>query len=203
MKNKYMFKILSLSSLMLLVWLACSCEKSNKSGNAQVNADSLQTQLITLNDSVNIAWEALVASDQAKEEGLRDLLEQISLLKNYNKPLHDSLQLAQAELSRLRYSSPPTVTSAVIDAYDAQSDKVKNGVYSLGNATPGFAACALCGELREKIDNADNQTLFNRINYDRQAQAYNDFIKTHADDLAAIRPAYSNLSPLPLFQIPM
>jgi hypothetical protein len=138
-----------------------------------------------------------------KEDGLKDLLEQISLLKSYNKPLHDSLQKAHAKLTALRYTSPPTVTSAVIDAYDAQSDKVKNDLYRLGNSTPGFANCTLCGELKEKIENADNQTLFNRINYDRQAQAYNEFIKVHGSDLAAIRQAYSNLSPLPLFQIPM
>jgi hypothetical protein len=202
-KNKRMFRIFAFFSLILTIWLACACDRSKNSENAQIEADSLQTQLITLNDSVNRAWEQLVASDQLREQSLKDLLEQIAGMRSYNKPLHDSLVNEQAELSRLRYTSPATLSSAIIDTYDAKSDKVKNGVYRLGNATPEYAACALCGELREKIEQADNQTLFNRINYDRQAQAYNEFIKTYASDLTQIRPAYSNLSPLPLFQIPM
>jgi hypothetical protein len=198
-----MFRILSFSFLLVVIWLAGSCDRGNKSENGQLNADSLQTQLITLNDSVNQAWEALIASDQLKEQSLKDLLEQITGLPKYNKPLHDSLVQEQAKLVSLRYASPASLTSATIDAYDAQSDKVKNGVYRLGNATPGYTSCALCGELTEKIESADNQTLFNRIQYDKQAQTYNSFIDTHASDLAQIRSAYSNLKPLPLFQIQM
>ena len=166
-----------------------------------MNSDSLETQLITLNDSVNQAWQVLVASDQAKEQSLKDLLEQIAGLPNYNKFLHDSLIKEHARLVSLHYASPPQLSSAAIDAYDAQSDKVENGVYTLGNATPGYDQCALCGELTEKIENADNQALYNRINYDKQVQAYNAFVKTHGDDLTQIRSAYSNLKPLPLFQI--
>jgi hypothetical protein len=196
-----MLRISPFSILILLLVFICSCENKQQSQTSQVNADSLQTQLIILNDSVNQAWQVLITADQQKEQSLKDLLEQIANLKNYNKPLHDSLVQAHVKLTRLRYTSPAALSSAVIDAYDAKSDEVKAGVYQLGNSTRGYADCALCGELRETIEKADNQALFNRINYDRQAQAYNAFIKKHKTDLAAIRPAYENLSPLPLFQI--
>jgi hypothetical protein len=196
-----MVRVSQVSLLLLLLGFICSCENRQHAQNMEVNTDSLQTQLIVLNDSVNQAWQILVESDQLKEQGLKDLLEQIATLKNYNKPLHDSLLKKQAELSQVRYTTPVALNSAIIDTYDAKSDSLKTGVYSLGASTPGFDNCALCGELRESIEKADNQTLFNRINYDKQAQAYNAFIKKHGTDLAAIRPAYENLSPLPLFQI--
>ncbi|MDO1448264.1 hypothetical protein Q0590_18460 [Rhodocytophaga aerolata] len=196
-----MVRVFPVGLLLLLVGLICSCENRQKAQNTEVNTDSLQTQLIVLNDSVNQAWQVLVESDQLKEQSLKDLLEQIATLKNYNKPLHASLLKEQAALSQMRYTTPAALSSAIIDAYDAKSDSLKTGVYSLGASTPGFDSCALCGELKESIEKADNQTLFNRINYDKQAQAYNAFIKKHGTDLAAIRPAYENLSPLPLFQI--
>ena len=196
-----MVRVFPVGLLLLLVGLICSCENRQQAQNTEANTDSLQTQLIVLNDSVNQAWQVLVESDQLKEQNLKDLLEQIATLKNYNKPLHASLLKEQAALSQMRYTTPAALSSAIIDAYDAKSDSLKTGVYSLGANTPGFDNCALCGELRENIEKADNQTLFNRINYDKQAQAYNAFIKKHGTDLAAIRPAYENLSPLPLFQI--
>jgi hypothetical protein len=196
-----MLRIFSVSLIFSFIWFVCSCEERRQPQGGQAYADSLQTQLIVLNDSVNQAWEGLITSDQLREQSLKDLLEQISALPNHNKSLHDSLVKEQAGLSRIRYSSPPALTPAVIDTYDTESDKLKSRVYQLGNSTPGFAACVLCGELMENIEKADNQTLFNRINYDRHAMVYNAFIKKHATDLAAIKPAYENLSPLPLFQI--
>jgi hypothetical protein len=199
--DKAMFRFLPVYLFLFYLCFACSCDNRKQVENNKIHGDSLQTQLIVLNDSVNQAWEELIASDQVKEQSLKDLLEQISGLRNYNKTLHDSLSNEVARLSSIRYTSPPALTSAVIDAYDTLSDKVKSRVYQLGNSTPGFSACALCGELIESIEKADNQTLFNRINYDRQAQAYNEFIRKHTADLTEIRPAYENLSPLPLFQI--
>lgn len=196
-----MLRTLPVCLLLLIFGFICSCENGQKSQNSQVNADSLQTQLIILNDSVNQAWQVLVTSDQTREQSLKDLLEQISGLKNFNKSLYNSLVNEQAELPKLRYASPAAITSTIIDTYDAKSDEVKSGIYQLGNATQGYAACAVCGELMEKIDSADNQTLFNRINYDRQAQAYNAFVKENKVDLATIKSAYENLTPLPLFQI--
>lgn len=196
-------KIHNIGWLLLLLWSMFACEKGKKTQISQAGADSIRVQLQTLNDSMNKTWQEMTASDDLKFRSFKRLLQEISYMNTYNESLHDSLVKEQESLTALRYKSPQSLTSSQIDTYDAASDAFKKRVLRLSNSTPGYNECSLCRELWQDIENADNATLINRINYDRHATQYNNFIRTYGQELAELNADYKNLSPRPLFQIPL
>ncbi|MCC3159445.1 LemA family protein [Hymenobacter sp. 15J16-1T3B] len=185
---------------LLVLLAAASCRKTGD--NVVVDPTSpaaAQAQLAVLRDTVNVRWQRMIDSDNQKLVATTAVLQTLKQLPGTDKTQADQLRAANDQLLGLRYDQKTMAESAKIDAYDNAQTQVLNAVYDL--ARPQLERSQDVQALTETIKEADSQVIGFRVRYDQAAKKYNQYLQLHGATLKKAGRKYSNLQPLPLFEL--
>ncbi len=161
---------------------------------------AVRAQFDILRDSADINWRRMMASDDKKNDDLRELLQDLSKYPNANQAQLAGLRTARARFAKQRYTRQSMASSPLIDRYDAAQDSVLKIVLPLA-APDGNAPSERVRDYVEAIQLADANVVSFRAHYDAAAKAYNNYLQVHHDDLDKLGGKYANLQPLPLFEL--
>ena len=169
--------------LFILSPLACNQQQGQ---TAEERIDSLQVVYNYLSDSVNLTWKEMIKDDDQKIQNLQLLLDAVEDTGNFDADQLATLRERVNKLKDLRYTQQSMEESNLIDEYDLAVKSVKNEVITFAQAQPGYEDNTIMKGFINEIENADNQVLFYRIDYDHVAKSYNDFIDSHQNELDEI-----------------
>ena len=199
-----MKSLLFASLLTLAVLPMCKPDASKSTATAAADSPAspaaVRAQFDILRDSADASWRHMVASDDKKNDDLRELLQDLSKYPGANQAQLEGLRVARARLPKLRYDRATMASSPLIDRYDAAQDSVLKVVLPLA-APDGNAPSERVRNYVEAIQQADANVLGYRARYDRAAKAYNAYLQVHSEELQKMGGAYAKLQPLPLFEI--
>jgi hypothetical protein len=159
--------------LMAAAYTACQRASEEKRTDAP---DSVIVVYNSLNDSVRVAWDRVVANEEQKLSDMRRLLEEISYTPSFDQVRYDSLWAHLQQITRFRFEAE-TMTSQQIDQYDSAISRLQREIINFASTHPQFDEYALMGKLSDSIYAADERILFLRTHYDDYARNYNDFLK--------------------------
>ncbi len=166
-----------------------------------VRVDSLQRVLTSLNDSLDVTWREMLASDAQKLRHIDTLMRRIGATGSYDKALFGQAAAIRASLAAKRYERPEDLTSTQIDAYDNATDSLIATVLTVYERLPNPNRCPDCEALRARIEETDQAVLPYRLRYDRHAEAYNRFVNQNRASLRQGEDAADSLRARPLFQL--
>jgi hypothetical protein len=199
-----MKSLLFASLLVLAVLPMCKPDASKSTTTAAADSPAspaaVRAQFDILRDSADINWRRMVASDDKKNDDLRELLQDLSKYPGANQAQLEGLRVARARLAKLRYDRATMASSPLIDRYDAAQDSVLKAVLPLA-APGGNAPSERVRDYVEAIQQADANVVAYRAHYDRAAKAYNAYLQVHGEEIAKMGGQYADLKPLPLFEI--
>ena len=198
-------KSLLLASLLGLAMLPmCKPDASKSTATATTDGPAspaaVRAQFDILRDSADVNWTRMVASDDKKNDDLRELLQDLSKYPGANQAQLEGLRVARARLPKLRYDRATMASSPLIDRYDAAQDSVLKIVLPLA-APGGNAPSERVRDYVEAIQLADANVVGYRAHYDAAAKAYNNYLQVHGEELQKMGGKYAQLQPLPLFEI--
>jgi hypothetical protein len=166
-----------------------------------VRIDSLQRVLASLNDSLDVTWREMLASDAQKLRHIDTLMRRIETTGKYDKALFSQATAIRASLEAKRYQRPEDLTSTQITAYDNATDSLISTVLTVYERLPNPNRCPDCEALRGRIQETDQAVLPYRIRYDRHAEAYNRLVNQNRASLQQGEDAADSLRARPLFQL--
>ena len=163
--------------------------------------ESLTSGFTSLQASVDTAWKIMMDEDDQKLFYLKRLLQEVSYTNDYDSIKFASLLTMLDKLKALRYDRNTMSDSDLIDKYDSLTIKLVPEIEDFARSHPHFEDYPLMGELIGDIDKLDNNVLFKRSDYDREAKRFNEFISSNEEALQENLPG-ADLNKKPLFEIP-
>jgi hypothetical protein len=188
--------------LLILTGCAASCKRDGTKAAAvnPASAAAVKAQLNILRDSVDIKWRNMAESDDQKIGITRLLLRELQNQPGSNTAQLQGLERANARLKALRYNQQTMVSSALIDQYDTAQDSLLHALYPVA-APNGGAPTENARNFVEGIQQLDAGVVGFRVQYDRAAKQYNDYLKLHLPELQSLGGKYAEAKPLPLFEL--
>ena len=171
----------------------------NHTADRTIHAAAVRTQLAVLRDSVDLNWRRMTESDDQKIGLTRLLLRELRGQSGVDAARLPGLERANARLPARRYTRQSMANSALIDQYDAAQDSLLHVLYPLA-APNGAAPTENTRNFVEGLQQLDAGVVGFRVQYDRAAQQYNDYLRLHQAELQA--PGGPPVpAPLPLFTV--
>ncbi|HEX8659242.1 MAG TPA: hypothetical protein VF690_17005 [Hymenobacter sp.] len=188
--------------LLILASCAVSCKRDGSQSTAKnpASAAAAKAQLDVLRDSVDLKWRNMIESDDQKIGVTRLLLRELQGQPGTNAAQLQNLERANARLKTRRYTQQTMASSELIDQYDAAQDSVLHAVYPVA-APNGQAPTENARNFVEGLQQLDEGVVGFRVQYDRAAQQYNDYLKLHQTELQSLGGKYADIKPLPLFTV--
>lgn len=186
--------------LIVILFTQCKTDQSKQQAS-EVNADSLQTQLLTLNDSLQSSWNTMIASDDQKISEIGTLLQGIAKSCKYNKASYDQVLKQQSQLAAKRYVSSDSMTNEQIDRYDSATDSLLSDLHTFYEKTNASACCPDCDSVLSDIEKQHGEVVMYRIRYDNHAKEFNALITQQKTILSTLKPEYKNLKTKQLFSL--
>ena len=188
--------------LLILTGCAVSCKRDGGRTAATLNPAStaaVRAQLAALRDSVDLNWRRMTESDDQKIGLTRLLLRELRGQSGVDAARLPGLERANARLSARRYTQQTMASSALIDQYDAAQDSLLHVLYPLA-APNGAAPTENTRNFVEGLQQLDAGVVGFRVQYDRAAKHYNDYLQLHQAELQAPGGPPES-TPLPLFTV--
>lgn len=194
-------KSLLAGSLLVAACAAASCkhEGSKAALNPAATAE-VKAQFDQLSDTVAVRWRDMIESDDQKIGVTRLLLRELQALPGANTAQLQGLGKANARLKTLRYDQQTMSSSALIDRYDTAQDSLLHALYPVA-APDGAAPTENARNFVEGLQQLDEGVVGFRVQYDRAARQYNNYLKLHQEQLESLGGKYAELKPLPLFEL--
>ncbi|HEX8506365.1 MAG TPA: hypothetical protein VF630_13435 [Hymenobacter sp.] len=194
------------AAVVLLIFTGCavSCKRDGAK-TAAVNpasAAAVKTQLDVLRDSVDVKWRNMTESDDQKIGVTRLLLRELKGQAGIDPVQLQGFERANARLKTRRYTQQTMATSELIDQYDAAQDSLLHALYPVA-APNGNAPTENARNFVEGLQQLDAGVVGFRVQYDRAARQYNDYLKLHQPEVQSLGGKYAKLTPLPLFTVQM
>ena len=188
--------------LLILTGAVASCKRDGNQSAAKnpASAAAAKAQLDVLRDSVDQKWRNMIESDDQKIGLTRLLLRELQGQPGSNAAQLQGLERANARLKARRYTQQTMVSSDLIDQYDAAQDSVLHAVYPVA-APNGQAPTENARNFVEGLQQLDEGVVGFRVQYDRAAMQYNDYLKLHQTELQSLGGKYAEIKPLPLFTV--
>ena len=203
MRHPNLFSAKSAAVLLLaLTGCAASCKRDGSQAAVlnPASAAAAKVQFDVLRDSVDVKWRAMTESDDQKIGITRLLLRELKGQPGISAAQLQGLEHANARLKTRRYDQQTMATSALIDQYDTAQDSLLKAVYPVA-APNGQAPTENARNFVEGIQQLDAGVVTFRVQYDRAARQYNDYLKLHQPELESLGGKYGKVKPLPLFTV--
>jgi len=184
-------------ALLLAAFTACNRTPKPLDPNSPAAA---KQQLDVLRDSVDARWTEMIASDDAKIVATSQILSELERWPAANKQQLQQLNRANNRLKRLRYQQL-TMRSAHIDQYDVAQDSLLAALRGIMSAPGAGAPSATVQNTLDTIGQYDGEVVGYRVRYDRAAKQFNNYLRLHQTELQRLGGKYSQLKPLPLFEL--
>lgn len=188
--------------LLVLTGCAASC-KRDASQSAAMNPASVaavKAQFDVLRDSADVKWRKMTESDDQKIGVTHLLLRELKGQPGTSAAQLQGLERANAQLKTRRYTQQTMASSPLIDQYDAAQDSLLHALYPVA-APNGTAPTENARNFLEGLQQLDADVVGLRVQYDRAAKQYNDYLKLHQAELQSLGGQYAGVKPLPLFTI--
>ena len=188
--------------LLILMGCAASCKPDGSKAAAlnPASAAATKAQFEVLRDSVDLKWRSMTDSDDQKIGVTRLLLRELKGQRGIDAGQLQGLEQANARLKARRYTQQTMANSALIDQYDTAQDSLLHALYPVA-APNGAAPTENARNFVEGLQQLDGGVVGFRVQYDRAAHQYNDYLKLHQAELESLGGKYAELKPLPLFTI--
>jgi len=161
--------------------------------------DSLKLRYSSIGDSINLAWEKMVADDDQKLAYMKRLIDEVTYTNEYNavdvQEYYDRIESTKA----MRYDMVTMAESDLIDEYDLAIQSLISEIETFARTHPKFDKYPLMLELINDIRSADGRVLFMRVNYDDFAKEKNSLIQNNPEYGKDIDP--DNFVKSPLFEL--
>ena len=198
---------MNVQRVLILVLLAgasasASCKRDGSKA-ATVNpasAAAAKAQFDVLRDSVDLKWRSMTESDDQKIGVTRLLLRELKGQRGIDANQLTTLERANAHLKARRYDQQTMASSTLIDQYDAAQDSLLHALYPVA-APNGAAPTENARNFVEGLQQLDAGVVSFRVQYDRAARQYNDYLKLHQAELQSLGGKYGGVKPLPLFTV--
>lgn len=185
--------------------LLASCSENDHKGKDEsangASTDSLREELLVLNDSIDKAWEVMIADDDEKLAEISRLLKELEYTGQTNLPIKTALDSMVNRVRKMRYSRMGMADSDAIDRYDYAIDTLVRSTVALANSTPSIQKYPLVDELLMDIRDKDIRVINYRVKFDAWAMEYNHILDQNRPQLEADGLADSLLMRKPLFQL--
>ena len=189
--------------LLVVTGSAASCKRDGSKATIAANpasAAAVKVQFDVLRDSVDHKWRNMMESDDQKIGVTRLLLRELQSVPGSNPAQLQALEQANARLKTRRYSQQTMASSALIDQYDTAQDSLLKAVYPVA-APNNQAPTENARNFVEGLQQLDAGVVGFRVEYDRAAKQYNNYLKLHQPELQSLGGKYTDLKPLPMFTI--
>lgn len=188
--------------LLILTGCAASCKRdASKSAVANpASVAAVKAQFDVLRDSVDVKWRQMTESDDQKISVTHLLLRELKGQPGTSDPQLQGLERANAQLKNRRYSQQTMASSPLIDQYDSAQDSLLHALYPVA-APNGKVPTENARNFLEGLQQLDAGVVGYRVQYDRAARQYNDYLKLHRADLQSLGGQYAEVQPLPLFTV--
>ncbi len=194
MKN--LFNILIF--LLFLTVISTSCKKdTSKSRVAKL--DSLKTELDSLRNAVDKAWDSMIFEDNKKLDLLKRTVDESVYVLNVSEDDQTRFHNEIESLREFRYDRQSMSDSDLIDDYDEATNKTIQNIFSFLDSIENSNQVPLIRDLRIEIMEMDEMVIHRRGYYDEPAIRINWIIKNEADRLRKLGEPYASLDPYPLF----
>lgn len=192
----------TLMGLLLLMACAASCKRDGGKSVAlnPASAAAAKAQFDILRDSVDVKWRNMTESDDQKIAVTRLLLRELKAQPGTNAAQVQGLERANTRLKARRYDQQTMASSALIDQYDTAQDSLLHALYPVA-APNGTAPTENTRNFVEGLQQLDAGVIGFRVQYDRAARHYNDYLTLHRTELQSLGSKYAQLKPLPLFTV--
>ncbi|WP_426061599.1 hypothetical protein [Hymenobacter sp. B1770] len=189
-------------ALLILTACAASCKRdSNKSAVMDpASTAAVKTQFDVLRDSVDLKWRNMTESDDQKIGVTGLLLRELKSQPGANTAQLQGLEKANTRLKVRRYTQQTMASSDLIDQYDAAQDSLFRVLMPVA-APNGNAPTENARNFVEGLQQLDAGVIGFRVQYDRAAQQYNNYLKLHQAELQSLGGKYAQVKPLPLFTL--
>ena len=185
---------------MLTAALFAACNRTPKLIDP-ASATAARQQLDVLRDSVDVRWTQMMTSDDAKITATGQMLSELERWPAADKPQLAQLTQANNRLRALRYRQL-TMQSAEIDRYDAAQDSLLGVLRRLVTVPASAAPSATVLNTLDTIGQYDGEVVGYRVQYDKAAKQFNNYLQVHQTQLQSLGGKYKQLAPLPLFVLP-
>ena len=195
-----MKKIAFIPLFACLFFFSCERKSDNKSDNlTEAGAESVTKEIDVLKDSVEIAWKTMISTDDQKFQDIKRLLDEISYTNDYDVAQHDALLKELERVKSQRYDE--SLNLEALDRYDVLTDSLIRQVYMLKSKSKEIVQHPLADQLVEDINHLNSQEIMvaQRMNYDRWASSYNEYLKKHRKKLEKKGEPYASLKERPRF----
>lgn len=179
--------------------MVAACNRTPKALDP-ASATAAKQQLEVLRDSVNVRWNAMIASDDAKITATSQMLNELERSPAADKQQLQQLTQVNNRLKDLRYRQL-TMQSSQIDRYDAAQDSLLGVLRSITSGTNSTAVSSTVLNTLNTIGEYDGQVVGQRVQYDQAAKKFNNYIQLHQAELQSLGGKYKQLAPLPLFEL--
>ena len=189
-------------ALLILTGCAASCKRDGSKTVAvnPASAAAAKAQFDILRDSVVLKWRSMTESDDQKIGVTRLLLRELQNQPGSKTAQLQGLERTNAHLKARRYDQQTMANSALIDQYDAAQDSLLHALYPVA-APNGAAPTENARNFVEGLQQLDAGVVGFRVQYDRAARHYNDYLKLHQAELESLGGRYAAVKPLPLFTV--
>jgi hypothetical protein len=179
----------------------CSCEHKPRTETTHfTKADSLTDSYLALQDSMLQAWNAMINDDNHKLESMHNLLHELMVATQIERPLLQSLEVRLDQLKHSRYTQKTMGNPDIVSEYDFASSALVGEIISLAEQQTQFVYNTTLQKLVENIRTADQRVNNYRAEYDRIASEYNAFLEQNKQFLTEIE-ADTFIEKKPLFQM--
>ena len=188
--------------LLILTGCAASCKRDGSKAAAlnPASAAAAKAQFDVLRDSVDLKWRTMTESDDQKLGVTRLLLRELQGQSGTDAAQLQRLERANARLKTRRYNQQTMASSALIDQYDTAQDSLLHALYPVA-APNGAAGTENARNFVEGLQQLDAGVVGFRVQYDRAAKQYNDYLRLHQPELQSLGGRYAAAKPFPLFEL--
>ena len=188
--------------LLILTGCAASCKRDGTRAAVlnPASAAAAKAQLDVLRDSVDVKWHTMTESDDQRIGVTRMLIHELKGRPGMNATQLQGLESANAKLKTRRYSQQTMASSDLIDRYDTAQDSLFRVLIPVA-APDGKAPTENARNFVDGLQHLDARVIGFRVQYDRAARQYNDYLKLHRAELQSLGGKYADMKPLPLFEL--
>jgi hypothetical protein len=183
------------------IFAVFSCRDEHRSDAVQfTKLDSVTEQYLNLKDSMLEVWNAMINDDNQKLKAMHNLLHELKVSDPSRQEQYKAYDERLEQLVQSRYTQKSMQNENVVEEYDFASNSLVSELIALAEGQKQFAYNSTMQKLVETIRTSDQRVDTYRIEYDRIASEYNNFIDRNRPMLKEIDQD-TVLEKKPLFQM--